>query len=44
MSLVRRISTYSPRYFVLRRPEESGLTVLGRCLFLLFCALDRPKF
>jgi len=39
MSLVRRISTYSPRYFVLRRPEESGLTVLGRCLFLLFCAL-----
>lgn len=39
MSLVRRVSTYSPRYFVLRRPEESGLTLLGRFIFLAFCIL-----
>ena len=37
MSIVRRISTYSPRYFTLRRPEESGWSVFGRVLFLLLC-------
>lgn len=37
MSIVRRISTYSPRYFRLRHPSESRWSVFGRLLFLLFC-------
>ncbi len=37
MSLVRRISTYSPRYFVLRPAQECRLSVWGRFLFLSFC-------
>ncbi len=38
MSLVRRISTYAPRRFTLRRCD--GLARLGRGLFLLFCVIS----